>query len=235
MSAPHRITLTCASDTARERLALLDACIGPNWGFRKDVTDGGGPLFRALCTPSSVTITTLNLCQCEFAEQQLPLLCRALEHMPALLELNLSCEIGFNRPTSNRLTHRHRTWRRWTDSHRTGISVPPQSSRTQVVSFELCRSIESFANQHQIAGLVLLGSERWHLSSSTCHHCSCSICHVRAVFVSHHIIRATGNRMGALSEAGLQKLPMHALELRHLQQLSVLDLYGADCVNAMSE
>ena len=95
--------------------------------------------------------------------------------------------------------------------------------------------MSSLTFQHQIATLVLLGSEHWHLNFSTCHHCSCSICQVCAVFVSHSIICATGNVMGELSEAELQQLQMHALELRHLQQLSVLDLAGADCVNATSE
>ena len=100
---------------------------------------------------------------------------------------------------------------------------------------QLCRSIDSLTHQHQVAELVLLGSERWHLSSSTCHHCSCLTCQVRAFKISHHIMRSADNVMGALSEAELEQLQMYALELRHLQQLSALDLYGADCVNATSE
>ena len=96
MSAPHAIALTCASETARERLALLNFCMKDKWGTRTDLTDGGAPLFRALCTPRSATITTLNLVGRNFTSHHTPLLRRALEHMPALLKLDLSCVIGMH-------------------------------------------------------------------------------------------------------------------------------------------
>ena len=34
---------------------------------------------------------------------------------------------------------------------------------------------------------------------------------------------------GDLSESNQRQLQLHALELRHLQQLAILDLSGADC------
>ena len=57
--------------------------------------DIGAFLFQALCTHRSATITTLNIAERHCTEQLAPLLLRALKHMPALLELNLSGAIDF--------------------------------------------------------------------------------------------------------------------------------------------
>ena len=93
------VALTYTSDTARERLALLDSSTLRNESFDWiALVDDGAPLFRALCTPRSAKITTLNLFGRNFIELHAPLLCRALEHMPALLELDLS------RSNDNRLS-----------------------------------------------------------------------------------------------------------------------------------
>ena len=59
-----------------------------------DMADGGASLFRALCTYHSTFITTLDLAGRCFTECPAPSLRRALEHMPALLKLDLSGEMS---------------------------------------------------------------------------------------------------------------------------------------------
>ena len=174
MSAPHRITLTCASDTARERLALLDACIGPNWGFSRDLTDGGGPLFRALCTPRSATITTLNVSRRKFAEQHTHRCCVVYWSTCRRCWSSI-CQVrsvAIDQQATDSITD--------TELGDDGlIAVAPafQCLRNlralKLSGSQLYLSIDSSTHQYQIAKFVWLDSEHWHLSSNTCHHCSC--------------------------------------------------------------